>query len=242
LIIELNFCLTDIDPNDPDIPFDLVFFRFRSAFPIILLVFAFLITRIKLIYLEGWAAYFWQGIYPIMAGVALFLVLYLIFDWKYGEAGIEQGLGIHIPFLRQPVRQILLARFLKAYASLTAAGVYFPQSFKMSLESIGSGFLNQPIKTLIEQVQQGKSLAAGFRASKAFPPSVLQLMQTGEKTGNLVEMAFKAASMLEEEAEHKLHQVFRLFSLVFYLAVVVYIAYEVFSYWSTYVNEIIDLT
>lgn len=220
--------------------------RFHSAirqqmmFPFGLLILAWIVVHLKLIYVESWEAFFWQGIYPMLAFLAGCLVIYLGLDWKFGEAGLEQGVGVYIPVIGRAIRKLLTARFLRAFASLLEAGLPIDSVLKLSLESIGGGFLRAPVERVANDVEQGELLAPSFARSGIFSPAVVQLLATGEKTGSLPEMAMKATTMLEEEAESSLREAFKVFALLFYLAVVAYIVYEVFVYWSEHVQDVID--
>lgn len=212
----------------------------QLAFPLVLLILAYTIVNLQIFFIDGFEAFFREALLPVflvLSGVGLF---YFLFVAIKGQSSLEQMLGLLIPFIRKPIKQIMQARFLIAFSNLLDSGQTFAESITIAAQSTSSSYFTRVGKKIIHMLDDGASFTEAMQQFNVFDAHVIQLLSTGEKTGNLTGMALKASEMLEDDAEHRLQQVFRIFSLLFYLAVVAYIVYEVFLYWSDHLESILD--
>jgi type II secretory pathway component PulF len=72
-------------------------------------------------------------------------------------------------------------------------------------------------------LEGGDAISETMRATNAFTPLTLDMMQTGETTGNLDSMLTKVAEYYEDEAEVKAQQLGKILGVVAIVIVAVYV-------------------
>ena len=88
---------------------------------------------------------------------------------------------------------------------------------------MGNAVLEQDVVEASAGVKQGKSLAEILRASRAFPPMVVQMIAVGEEGGNLDEVLVNVADSYDVQVERAVRVFISLFEpalLVFMAALV----------------------
>jgi len=108
---------------------------------------------------------------------------------------------LHFPVLSIPWRRLMAARFARTLALLYSAGVSPHTSLELAAQATGSPFLLSAARRLSNQLQRGAKFTEVISQMPFLPPLVLQMLATGEKSGNLDESLYKAAEFLENEAQ-----------------------------------------
>jgi len=138
----------------------------------------------------------------------------------------------NIPYVGATVRQLAMARFGRAFGCLYQGGVPLPKALKLSADSCGNEYLRARMYSAIGGLEQGHGIAETFRQTEAFNPIVLDMVGTGETTGNLDFMLNKMAEYYEGEAETRSTKTAQVTGVVIGLLVAIYIGFIVISFWS----------
>ncbi len=158
-----------------------------------------LITRAMIATSNGLRSY---GIY------ALILILLVIFSFARSLKKHENKINFHRKLLNLPVAgklliNIDLARFTNTLAMLLSSGVPMLQALEASRDTISNFMLRNAIDKAVVMVREGIGLAVALNAQKAFPPVVIHLIASGEKSGNLDHLLTQAGSHQELELTHR---------------------------------------
>ncbi len=94
-------------------------------------------------------------------------------------------------------------RFARTLGFLLDGGLPMLRALELSAKSIGNIILEEKIMLAATRVAEGARLSASL---EGFPPILLQLISTGEKSGTLVELLAKAADSYEEEYERSVQK------------------------------------
>lgn len=70
--------------------------------------------------------------------------------------------------------------------------------------SINNTVLRKIFEDIRERINVGQGVTEAFRSSGIFPPMVIQLMSSGEKSGHMDEMFSEVAAFYEPEVEYTL--------------------------------------
>jgi general secretion pathway protein F len=70
---------------------------------------------------------------------------------------------------------------------------------RISAQVIGNLPMRNAVLVATERVREGSGIKKSLDQSKLFPPMTLQLIASGENSGNLEEMLDRAATQLERE-------------------------------------------
>jgi general secretion pathway protein F len=94
------------------------------------------------------------------------------------------------------VQNLYYARFSRTLGFLLNGGLPMLRALELSAKSIGNLFLEDKVAEGVRKVAEGGRLSVSL---EGFPPVLLQLISTGEKSGRLGEVLNKAADSFEEE-------------------------------------------
>ena len=107
----------------------------------------------------------------------------------------------HLPLLGRLMRGLNTARFARTFSILTASGVPVLDAMRISSQVMTSLPMRDSVEAATEQVREGASIARSLEQGNNFPPMVLQLIASGESSGDLELMLERAADNQERELE-----------------------------------------
>ncbi len=104
-----------------------------------------------------------------------------------------------------PVRLALAtARLARAFGGMLRAGMPLLSALDAAREAAGDGAIADRLARARERVAQGAPLTAALEREAALLPSALQLLQVGESSGRLSEMALRAGDLAAQEGKRGL--------------------------------------
>ncbi|HHY96119.1 MAG TPA: type II secretion system F family protein [Firmicutes bacterium] len=106
-----------------------------------------------------------------------------------------------LPVVGRLVRQIIVARFSRTFATLLGAGVPLLESLRISAEVVGNAVVQEQIAGVADGVRQGENLAAPLGRIKVFPPLLSQMVAIGEEAGTVEVMLTRIADMYDTEVD-----------------------------------------
>ena len=141
--------------------------------------------------------YYWLIIGVILIIISMFSMLYK------QPAGREK---IHEIFLKLPLvgrltRGANTARFTRTLSILVASGVPLLDALKISGQVVENLPMRHAILDAGARVREGSNLAKSLDVSGYFPPIVVNLIASGEVSGNLDEMLERSSVNQEQELE-----------------------------------------
>ncbi len=140
--------------------------------------------------------------WPVMAG----LILAGLLGTRYA-AGTQRGrywidrAVLRLPIYRHIFIRLTLGRAARTLGSLLENGVSLLVALDIISRAMGNTLLADGLNHAGREVRQGRSLGAALGTNPLFPPLLIQMIQVGEKSGDLEKMLEKTASIFEKEAE-----------------------------------------
>jgi type II secretory pathway component PulF len=144
------------------------------------------------------------------------------------------SLKLMVPGIGGLVRQLAMARFSRAMAALYAAGVSLPRAIAVAALAADNDYLTKRLRGAIREVEHGQSISEAFRRTGVMPPLVLDMLRTGESTGNVDSMMDKVAEYYEQETDVKSGQAVVVLSVGVYLLIALWIASMIIGFWQGY--------
>ena len=138
------------------------------------------------------------------------------------------------PYIGTTVRQLSMAKFGRAFGALHRGGVPLSKSLTLSADACGNEYLRTKMYTANGRMEAGMGVTETLRETEAFSPIVIDMVATGETTGNLDQMLTKMSEFYEQEATTRATQTAQVVGVVLFLMVAIYIGYVVISFWSGY--------
>lgn len=110
---------------------------------------------------------------------------------------------LRLPLFGRFVLGLNTARFASTLAILGSAGVPLLRALEAARQTLGNDCLDRAVEQATARVREGVGLATALAAEKAFPPLLIHLIASGEKTGNLPPMLDRAAQSLAKDIERR---------------------------------------
>jgi len=186
-----------------------IFMAFVSIF-ILIFLFTFVVPKITRIF-EGttttlplitliliWISKFFQKLWwslPILIGGGG-----IFFRWlKKAKREMLDSILLKLP--ANVLQSLYLARFSMTMSFLLDSGIPILNAMQSVSKTIGNTILQKKIISARDMVSEGARLSASL---EGFPPTLLQMISTGEKSGRLSETLKNAGVFYEAEFERKL--------------------------------------
>ncbi len=113
----------------------------------------------------------------------------------FGIAGLRQSsdkmryafscLGLRVPKLGDLTSKIAISRFTHFFAVMFQSGVPILQCLETAQRVVSNRCLEESLKVVRQQVQNGEPLSMALRNSGQFPSLVTRMVKIGEDSGNL---------------------------------------------------------
>lgn len=109
------------------------------------------------------------------------------------------GWQLRFPLIRKLVRGANASRFASTLSILTRSGVPLVEALKIAAEVSSNWHIRDAIRQAAVKVTEGGSLSRALEESGHFPPMMMQMIASGEQSGELDAMLARAATMQEKE-------------------------------------------
>lgn len=175
--------------------------------------------------------------------VPVTVALFLFFRVGLANGGIRHGWDFVtrlIPGFGKVVQGMAMARWGRAFAAMYKGGVPIPQAMEMAADACGNEEIRARMATAPARMMEGHGIAETLRGTNAFSPIVLDMVATGERTGEMDTMLNAMSDYHEAEAELKAKQLANITGVVVVLIVAIYIGYMVISFWSGYAGGVFE--
>jgi general secretion pathway protein F len=117
------------------------------------------------------------------------------------HGGYLDGLKLKLP--GNVLQSLYFGRFARTLGFLLGGGLPMLKSLELSAKSTGNIVIENRIRQAAKGVAEGARLSTSL---EDFPPVLLQLIATGEKSGSLVEVLNKTADSYEEDFERRVQK------------------------------------
>lgn len=108
---------------------------------------------------------------------------------------------LRVPLIGDVVMKVEVARIAHTFAALLHSGVRVLEALQITGETARNLAIRRSFGPIIEGVSAGEPLATMVQRARIYPPIMINLIATGEETGELPEMLQELAAIYDEEAE-----------------------------------------
>lgn len=208
--------------------------RLATLYPKLLVLAVILIPPFPLLILEGFAPYARATLGLLLPMAAVLLVLWVLFRLLYQIPAFRYSLDLAklaVPKVGKTVKMLALSKFYRVVAAMFAAGAPLSQGLAHAADASANWYLATRLKTAIPWIEQGRSLSESLEHTRVLPRMALDMLATGDQTGNIDGMLDKAAEYTENEAEVATVQSTIVVGVLLLLCVAAYIGYFVVQFY-----------
>lgn len=155
-----------------------------------------LITQVVLM-LSNIITQWWWLILLVLASTAF--LFYRFAQTQAGKLSID-SVVLRLPILARLSKGLNAARFASTLAILVRSGVPLIEALHIGAAVTTNLHIQKTIITAADRVTEGSSLSSQLEKSTYFPPMMVQMIKSGENSGELEGMLSRAANMQEAEA------------------------------------------
>ncbi|RUO29847.1 type II secretion system protein GspF [Aliidiomarina sedimenti] len=151
--------------------------------------------------------------YGLFLGL-LIVVLLVAFKRMMNQASFRYKVHrklLYTPFVGRIIRGVNTARFARTLSILTASAVPLLESLKITASVMSNMRMREVVDEACDRVREGSSLRAALADSKLFPPMMLHMIASGEKSGELEQMLRRCADNQDNEFSNMVNVSLKIF-------------------------------
>jgi len=146
---------------------------------------------------------FFLAFWPVLAGgLVLAVVGFIAYTRTEGGRYNWDRIKLRVPVAGPIIFKSTLARFSRAFALASRAGVPIVQGLSVVSAVVDNTFLSRRVEQMREGVERGESVLRTAVTTGVFTPVVLQMIAVGEETGELDDLLSEVADMYEREVDY----------------------------------------
>ncbi|WP_457595927.1 type II secretion system F family protein [Hydrogenimonas sp.] len=142
------------------------------------------------------------GLYIVAGAVALFGA----FSWWYRrDERVRRAADrflLRVYIVGKVTRYAMIGRFVYIFEVLLKAGIPITDALKAATGVVENLYMQERLARIAAAIEEGRSLASGFRESGMFKSMVVQMVEAGEKGGALSAMLEKVTRYYQERYQY----------------------------------------
>ncbi|MEQ1936193.1 MAG: type II secretion system F family protein, partial [Fimbriimonadaceae bacterium] len=173
----------------------------------------------------------WLCLAPLIIGIFV-LVKFILPDPNMKTRWDQFWLGV--PYFGTTMRQFALAKFSRAFACLYRGGVSPQESALLAADACGNLFMRSRLRPAAPMLESGRGLTEVYAHTGVVDPVVLNMIHTGETTGDLDNMLERVAMFYEEDSEVRAKVMATVVGVAALACVGIYVAIVVIKFYTGY--------
>ncbi len=111
---------------------------------------------------------------------------------------VWDSIKLRLPVFGGVTTNSIMSKFSRTFSILMAAGVPIMDTMELTENVVQNAVIEGGIRRARVMVKEGYGVANSFRRTGLFPPTLLQMIGTGEETGDMDKLLGKAAQFYEK--------------------------------------------
>ncbi len=220
------------------------------AYPVILLVFMFLMLFLILVFAIPKFEEFYSGFnadLPKMTGILIgfsvwlknniliiilfFLLIYFflkILEKRFGFIIFDKMIT-KIPYIGKIVEENSLSVFSRTLAILISGGIPVPESTEIAINTFSNRYMFKNIESIPDKIREGMLLSQTLENVKFVPGIMVEIIRVGETSGSLVEVLEKNGDYYENTINTKINSLISLIEPIMIMILGLVIAFMLIS-------------
>jgi len=144
----------------------------------------------------------WEGFLCVPLGIAMHLGAHLGGKWWSSPAGahLRDSLSLRISVMAKLHRARALASFTRVLSRLLRAGVGSSAAYEAAANAVPNSVLRNQLMRGLPEIRSARGLDSAIQATGLMDHDPIQLLVTGQQTGQLTETLDQVTAFYQEEA------------------------------------------
>ncbi len=136
----------------------------------------------------------------ILSFLVLLLAIFIVFLISLTDKGryFFHSIFLKFPVVGNLLKNSIISKFSRTFSILMAAGVPIMDTMELTENIVQNAVFESGIRKARFMVKEGYSVVGAYRKTHIFPATLLQLIATGEETGDMDRLLGKAAEFYEK--------------------------------------------
>ena len=143
-------------------------------------------------------------IFIIVPGLAILIFLLVMFFKTKKGRYVKDVLMFKLPIVSKIEKNLITARFSRAFVILLGSGMSMIDILENLRKMLGNEVFTRKFDYTIEEVKRGRRIASSIEATRLFPPMLTEMINVGEKSGNIEEVLESTGSYFDEQVENSI--------------------------------------
>lgn len=148
---------------------------------------------------------------------------------RYIPRRIKDTIKARLPIVGRAYRYLVLSRWARTLGMLHGGGVTLLKALETARGVVDNVVFEEELKTVEKSVEKGQSLSLALSRLTFFPPLLIQMVETGQQSGELEKMMNVVANFYEKEMDRRLSVFFQLLEPLLILVLGVVVGFVVVS-------------
>lgn len=154
------------------------------------------VFTIMIINLSAWIQ---ANVFSILSFTFIFIIIGWLLAMTDTIRLLLDKFYLMIPVFGNLIRLNVLARFAKTLGILLNAGVSVLESFNLISKVVENRVYELALEHAAADIENGIIISRALKDTEVFPPTIIQLISTGEETGEIDQLALKAADFYTKQ-------------------------------------------
>ncbi|MBR0518306.1 type II secretion system F family protein [bacterium] len=155
------------------------------------------------------------------------IVLSIFIFTKYVPKKVKDDLKILFPYTGEAYKFMVYSRWARTLGMLHGGGIPLLKSLESARKVTDNESIEKDLVYVENKVEKGESFSKAL--SIVFPPLIVNMVETGQQTGELAKMMNSVADFYEKEADRKINIFLKLFEPAMIIALGITIGFIVIS-------------
>ena len=140
-------------------------------------------------------------------GILLFIIIVTVFSIKLyistkgGRYKVDK-LKIKMPLFGVLNSKSSISKFIRTFGVLVKSDVPILKAIKLAKSSSANVIIEESIDNIVDMIEKGYGIAEAFKEVGLFPDIVIQMISSGEESGNLDELLIGTANYYDDQVDN----------------------------------------
>ncbi len=143
-------------------------------------------------------------------------------------------LKLKFPVFGSIFLKVALSRFARIFGTLTRSGLPVLQSLDIVSSTVGNKVISKVVLKIKESANEGLGIVQPMKRSLVFPPTIIQMVDIGEKTGQMEEMMEKVSEYYDREVDSSIRNLSKAIEPILLVVIggaILFLALAIFMPW-----------